>query len=135
MACEELPNYVNQFVDNLIIISQNFSLFQPLRKTFKPPKKKANLRQINSGPLKNNTVLRQVNNKPTTKDFDLRQLIKNPLKNDADLRQLDAVPLETDPEMRQSFKNDATPFFVDAAFENSFDQSRQQNISKQNQVS
>ncbi len=64
----------------------------------------------------------------------MRQLIKNPLKNDADLRQLDAVPLETDPEMRQSFKNDATPFFVDAAFENSLDQSRQQSISKQNQV-
>jgi len=71
----------------------------------------------------------------------LRQLIKNPLKNDADLRQLDAGPIKPDPgpikpdpEMRQSFKNDATPFFVDAAFENSFDQSRQQSISEQNQV-
>jgi hypothetical protein len=101
LACEELPNYVNQFVDNLIIISQKFSLFQPLRKTFKPPKKKANLRQTNSGPFKNNTVLRQ---------------------------------LKPDPGMGQPCKTDATPFFVDAAFENSFDQSRQQSISKQNQV-
>ena len=64
----------------------------------------------------------------------MRQLIKNPLKNDADLRQLDAGPIKPDPEMRQPCKTDATPFFVDAAFENSFDQSRQQSISKQNQV-